>query len=574
MTENSDLARHNTLQARMYAQLERWPERRAIGFYNAQGDSSWLTYEEFFGKAAGYGTRLAEYGLGRGDVCIIVLPSNQLSASLVLATLFLGAVPLLVAPPFLQGAAAHSSLKRVLDHVVRKARPRVVVCPESMAYMSHDLQKGRRRTCFLFGEGDLGPEFPIKAPSLPPVQSEIAAMQLTSGTTGFPRICVWKQKSVLAALDGMRSAMKLTEEDLCLNWTPLYHDMGLVNNYLLCLANGVPLVMLSPNDFVRKPALWLRALSETGTTLTWSPNFGFTITAQRVHDGEIQGVQLHNVRAFWNAAERIHYGSMSAFYERFKPYGVRLEALKTNFGCAENIGGATFSDPDGAFVVEHVNRAIFLEKRIAQPVAAATSEVSTLTVVGVGKPYPGINIQIVSSYGRPLPDGHIGEIALETPSRMEGYLGEARETSRALKDGLLRTGDMGYLRNGELFWVGRRLERLNIRGKKLDPSDFEPILFHVPGLRHGNFAAFGVDDTEEGTQRLVIVAEVKEQASVDSMQISSEIRNQVLSRLGLNVSEVVLVRPNTLTKTSSGKRRHRYCRQLFLEGRLKDFEVA
>lgn len=491
---------------------------------------------------------------------------------MILATLLLGAVPLLVAPPILQAQAAYSNLIQILNRIIGKTRPRVVICPESMVNMREDLEKGRRWTRFIFGEGD-ATGTPVAITLVTPAESDVAAMQLTSGTTGFPRVCVWRQKNVLAALDGMATAMRLGKEDVCLNWTPLYHDMGLVNNFFLCLTGGVPLGMLSPLDFVKTPALWLRALFQTGATITWSPNFGFAITAQRVHDDEMEGVRLDGVRAFWNAAERIHAETMHTFHQRFAPFGVRFEALKTNYGCAENVGGATFSDPDGTFVVERVDRSSLQEEGIAHPVADSEDDAQTVAVIGVGRPYPGMRIEILSQTGRPLSNGHVGEIALETPTRMVGYLKDQRATRRAIYGNLLRTGDLGYLRDGELFWVGRMRERITVRGMKLDPSDLEPVLLEVPGLRHGNFAAFGVDDKEQGTQRIVIVSEVRDSTSLSPEQISAQIRSEVLQRLGVNVSDVLLVRKGTLTKTSSGKRRHRYFRQLYVSGNLESFRI-
>jgi acyl-CoA synthetase (AMP-forming)/AMP-acid ligase II len=151
---------------------------------------------------------------------------------------------------------------------------------------------------------------------------------------------------------------------------------------------------------------------------------------------------------------------------------------------------------------------------------------------------------------------------------MLGYLGDAEATRRALYGDWLRTGDLGYLHNGSLFWVGRVRERITVRGKKIDPSEFEPILFAISGLRAGCFAAFGVDERDQGTQRIVVVAEVREPLERDPKAISTEIREQSFRKLDVAVSEVVLVAPGTLAKTSSGKRRHRHFRRLYLENKL------
>lgn len=562
---------NRTLQAAIAARLEAEPNGRAIAFYDKTGSFAWHTCEQFYTKAAGYAAALTERGLAPGEVCMLVLPSGEFSATLVLATLLAGGLPLLLAPPSLQSEGAFSSLAEVIHHTVGKASPRILVLPESMAGQEAEFAGRPAEMDVLVGKSELAPLSGSPIPTIIPGEGDRAAMQLTSGTTGMPRVAVWKQYKVLNALDGMVAAMKLGSDDVCLNWTPLYHDMGLVNNFLLCMAKGIPLVMMDPVDFVKRPALWLRSLSDTGATVTWSPNFGFAIAAQRVRDRELEGVRLDGVRGMWNAAERIHYETMTAFYERFAPYGLRFEALKTNFGCVENIGGATFSDADGAFVVEFIDP-LSQQQGVARRVSDPEAEESAVPIVGVGRPYPGMEIKILSSQGEHLPEGRIGDIALDSPSRMEGYVDEPEANAYALYGDLIRTGDVGYMRNGQLFWVGRSRERINVRGAKLDPSDFEPILLEVSGLRQGSFVAFGVDDPELGTQRVVVATEVRRSTTRTPEEIKKEIRAQVFERLGVNVSEVMLVQRGTLTKTSSGKRRHRHFRDRYLRGELDEYE--
>jgi acyl-CoA synthetase (AMP-forming)/AMP-acid ligase II len=367
----------------------------------------------------------------------------------------------------------------------------------------------------------------------------------------------------------MALAMGLSHNDVCLNWTPLYHDMGLVNNFFLCLTQGIPLAMLSPTDFVKQPARWLRGLYDTGATVTWSPNFGYAITAQRVKDAEITGVRLDHVRSFWNAAERIHLETLLDFQRRFAAYGVRRESLKMNFGCAENVGGATFTPLDQPFRYERVDAQKLQEERIAQPVPETGYEKPAQWVVGAGQPHPNLRIKIAGKDGSFLPDGHVGEVMLETPSRMVEYLGQPEETGEAIRGNLVRTGDLGYLRDGELFWTGRSAERITIRGRKIDPSEFESILLKIPSLRPGCFSAFGVEDQRHGTERIVVVSEVNETAAKSHAALAGEIQELVNQDLGVPVSDVVLVRKGMLAKTSSGKRRHRHFRTLYLEGKLE-----
>jgi acyl-CoA synthetase (AMP-forming)/AMP-acid ligase II len=308
--------------------------------------------------------------------------------------------------------------------------------------------------------------------------------------------------------------------------------------------------------------------------VTWSPNFGFALAAQRIADRQLDGVRLEHVHSFWNAAERIHAETLHAFHKRFAPWGVELKNLRTNFGCAENIGGATFSDRDGAFLAECVDVASLQDRQVALPIADPAQPTAGAWIVSCGRPCPGMRIKILSADGAPLPDGHVGRIALDTPSRFDGYLKDEQQTKLAIDGDWLTTGDLGYLRGPELFWVGRTRERITVRGKKFDPSDFESVLLNIVGLRQGCFAAFGVDDTAQGTQRLVIVAEVREGNSRPTSEIGDDIRKQVFATLGISVSEVVLVEHGALAKTSSGKRRHRHFRELYLHDELAPFTVG
>lgn len=552
-----------SLQSRILQQAESRPDAPALGFLGGDGNASWYTRERLCTRAGGWRRVLRDAGLGHGDVCILALPSREPCATLLTGVLACGAVPLLIAPPVLR--TAESALVRTLTSAIRKTRCRLVVSDSSLLEAAPRLLTSHPNTCFLSVD-EVAPTEESAGPALFEPPPEVAALQLTSGTTGFPRICVWKQEQVLASLDGMAAAMEVrAEEDICFNWTPLYHDMGLVNNFLLCLTTGVPLVMLSPQDFIRQPSSWIRGLSDTGATITWSPNFGFAIATSRIADDELDGVRLGSVRAFWNAAEKIHLETMRLFRNRFQAYGLRPTALKTNFGCAENVGGATFSDVEASFVVESIDPiALQVEGRAITGSPSGNGSRSQ-SVVGVGKPVPGTEVLILSRQGSPLPDGRVGEIALRTPSRMSGYLGDARASRRAIFQDLLRTGDLGYVRDGELFWVGRVRERITVLGRKLDPSDLELSLLQVDGLRQGCFAAFGIDDEESGTQRVVVVSETRP-ADRTADEIIRDVRDRIALDLGVRVSEVVLVPAGTLPKTTSGKRRHRRFKKLYLDG--------
>jgi acyl-CoA synthetase (AMP-forming)/AMP-acid ligase II len=517
---------------------------------------------------------LAELGLERGNTCVLILPSDEHCAGVLMGALSIGAIPLLIAPPTIQAQGRHSSLAEVVERVVKKVRPRLVIASAEMTNRPEGRPALAARTQFLqLATVEAPADHPRAHGAAAIAQDDVAALQLTSGTTGFPRICVWRQRDVIAAFDSMSEALALTEDDVCVNWTPLYHDMGLMVNFLLCLTTGVPIVMLDPVDFVRRPSLWLRALSAAQATYTWSPNFGFALAAERARDDELEGTRLDRVRAFFNSSERIHPDTVDRFHARFSPLGVARRALKAVYGGAEHIGAITVSDLQRPLSVEVLDQRALQERAIAQIASPPPSDRPTIAVAGVGRPCPGVELRIVSPRGRALSEGHIGEIAVKTDCLRTRYFKDVRATRRLTRGGLLHSGDLGYLRNGELFWVGRVSERIATMGRKFDPSDFEAALFRVPELRPGCFAAFGIDDSRLGTQRIAIVSEVRDSFSASARDVAAEVRRQVFAALGLTVDDVVLLPKGTLTKTSSGKRRHRHFRDLYLRGELESLRL-
>lgn len=556
----------NTLQGSIFDLAQANPDAPAVGFYKADRSCEWMTRGELISAAERAAGRLAELGLREGAVCVQVPYNDRFAVEVLLGALVLGALPLMVAPPAIQGL--NSSLPDILHGIIERTSAPVVVAAGSVSYLREDLAARHTETTIVF-EDEFGEGPP--AAWARRRSSDLAGLQLTSGTTGFPRICMWRQQNVMAALDGMATAMRVDSDDIYLNWTPLYHDMGLMNNFMLCMTRGIPLVMMSPFDFIKRPASWMRALHDTQATTTWSPNFGFALAAQRVHDKELEGVRLDHVRGFWNAAERIHYETIVAFKDRFTPIGLRSDAIKTNFGCAENVGGATFTAPHQQVPVEHLDTTSLHEDLKA--VAVQPGKL-TVPVVGCGRPHPGITIHILDEMGNELPDGHVGHLALNTESRMEGYLHDPEATAAAFHNGLLKTGDLGYVREGEFFWTGRVQERIAVRGRKIDPSDFEAALLRVADLRPGSFAAFGHDDPELGTQRVVIIAEVVDDRAESIDETKADVKRAVFERLGVGVDDVVLVAKGTLAKTSSGKRRHRHFADMYERGLMAEHEIA
>ena len=562
------------ISGRILRLVEADPSRPSIAFVEADGVCRWIDRQGFLAQAEIAADGLAHLGLRRGRVLLLVSVDPRECATLVLAALLRGALPLLLAPPSIQGV--QSSLGAVLEDVLTRTRASVAVLPANLSALGDRLAGASPTTRLVWGAkrllaGDVEatasiPESPNGAANLDP---KICCLQLTSGTTGFPRIATWQHQPLLAALDGMAEGMGIQEDDVYLNWTPLYHDMGLVNNFLLCQARGVPLALLSPLDVVKRPALWIQALCSAQATTTWSPNFGFALAADRVVDAELTDVRLDHVRGIWNAAERVHLETMDRFRARFEPYGLAPGAQRTNFGCVETIGGVTFSPPRGALRAERIDLSTLQPGARVQPVPEGADGPRVQWVVGLGPAYPGAELAVFDPAGQRLGEGQLGSIGVRATGCFSGYLADPGASQAARVGEFVLTGDEGYLRGGELFWTGRIRERIVLQGRKYDPSEFERTLDGVVGLRPGCFVAFGREDSTRGTEGLVLLLEVLPEALAGLAAVAAAVRRAVALGHGLAIEELWLMEKGSLTKTSSGKRRHLHFRELFLDGRLE-----
>jgi acyl-CoA synthetase (AMP-forming)/AMP-acid ligase II len=545
----SSALRGDTFVGRLKRRLAQEPDRAAIAYCGPDARIQWQSIASFWADVEPVTDAIVIAGGQRERVVVICLATQRKMAIATIATLAAGAIPVLVPPPRL---SVNNDIT-VLRSTIARAKPSVILCENYLAKsLPHD--------------GDAPVALPdariCKTESFTPIRDAFA-MQLTSGTTASPRICVWDQRSLLYGIDSGTSAMGLCRDDVCLSWVPFYHDLGLVNNLLLCLANDIPLVVMEAADFVRNPAVWLKGLSASAATLTWGSNFGYAVAVEKVALETLEGVSLEKVRGFWSGGERIHRSTIAAFAEKFAPFGVTCAAMHASYGGAENAGGMTFTRLGHKGVRHETVDAVRLyDDLVADPVGDNFCG-STSQFVSVGVPHPGLEIRILSELGEPLPDGRIGRIAVRSPSRFLGYLEDTAATSSRFSGEYLMMGDLGYLSCGELFWTGRCDELISVRARKIDPSEFEAPLTNIRGLRPGCFVVFGIDDRRAGTQHPVLVGEFREGAGVSLEAVALACRAAAVKSTGVTFGDVVLVPPGTLLKTTSGKRRHKHYRAVY-----------
>jgi acyl-CoA synthetase (AMP-forming)/AMP-acid ligase II len=319
---------------------------------------------------------------------------------------------------------------------------------------------------------------------------------------------------------------------------------------------------MSPFDWIPAPYRLLQAVSKYRGTLSWLPNFAYNFCAQKIRDRDLAGVDLSTWRAISNCSEPMRWDSHQAFYERFKDLGLRYEALNTCYAMAENVFAVTQGGVDAPVVFEDVDRDSLQTQKIARP---AVDGQAVVRMLGAGKAIANTEVCVLDAEGRPLPDRHVGEVALRSDCMLTGYYHRPDATKKAFVNGWYLTGDYGYLVEGELYITGRKKDLIIVGGKNIYPQDLELLAYDVPGVHAGRASAFGVFNDSTGTEDVVMVAEVDSDDPAERQKIADGIRMAVTRGSAVALRFVHLVGPHWLVKTSSGKTARSANREKFLK---------
>jgi acyl-CoA synthetase (AMP-forming)/AMP-acid ligase II len=406
-----------------------------------------------------------------------------------------------------------------------------------------------------------------------PGPSDLALVQFSSGTTVDPKPVALSHRAVAAQTEILTGFFpdgffpdKRELRQSCVSWLPLYHDMGLIGCVFPALARDATLTLFSPELFVARPALWLRTLSRYRATISPAPNFAFGQCLTRVSDADMKGVDLSGWRTALNGAESISPPVLRAFCERFARWGFRPEAMTPVYGMSEAALAVTFSDLGRPSRIGRFDREKLAREGKAREAPAGRE------IVSVGRPVPGFRLRIVDPGGRDLPKGSAGRVWIQGPSLMDGYLGDPEATARALRDGWLDTGDLGFRYGdggGELYLTGRAKDAIILRGRNYAPEEIERAVEEVPGVRSGCAAAASWLPEDAPGEILVLFVEASREAAPEELAALPEAcREAVLGATGLAVDRLEVLSPGTLPRTSSGKLRRGETLRLYLAGEL------
>lgn len=377
-------------------------------------------------------------------------------------------------------------------------------------------------------------------------------VQFTSGTTGISKAVVLSGKAINAYVRNMAEELAVKPDDTVVSCLPLSHDFALFGGVLMPFTAGIPAVLISPSRWVRRPATLLRAIHDYDGTISWIPNSGFVHCARFVQDREMAGINLSKLRVIINGAEPILHSSNQLFLRRFSAYGFEESALASGYGMAENTLGATLSVPGKRAPVVFVHGPELAKKKIAKIVPKESP--AAVPVVSCGQSLKGTEIQIVDSEGCSLPDAHVGEILIRSMSLFSEYAGDEVLTKKVLVGGWFHTGDLGFRIGENLFFAGRIKDLIIVGGRNISPVELEKAAAEIPGVRHGQVVAFGVQEESIGTERIVLVCTVRAgEFSGTKYDMARMIRQHVAKKTGVAISDVKLVRKGWIEKTANGK---------------------
>lgn len=546
---------------------------RGYTFLQGDGREHFLSFAQLSAEAERRGRQLLARGLKRGDTVALIVPEGDEFVQSFLACIYTGIIPVPLYPPVAFGKLdAYISSTAQL---VKAASAKMLLTTAKAQHVLWSLldQVPGLSSLLTVEELQGEPTGPLAEPEK--IQPEdVAFLQFTSGSTSTPKGVMVSHASILANTRGiMEHTLESNRDDKGVSWLPLYHDMGLIGFVLAPLRYLVPVYFIPTLSFVRRPTLWLDTVHKYRGTITFAPNFAFSLATRRTSAEQVKALDLSCLKVVGCGAEPNHGETLRAFVTHFVAAGLKPESLLPSYGMAEATLAMSFNPLRETFRSDWIladpyhqeGRAIPAQLDAQQGLSELGDGEAVLEFVTCGFPIPGHTTKVVDEHGQPLPDRQVGEVVFAGPSVTAGYFQNVEATHATFQPDGLHTGDLGYLVQGELFVTGRKKDLIILNGRNYDPQSIEWSVAELPGLRKGNVVAFSRPGSS--SEELVVVGESKTPAE-EHETLKQTISTHVRENFGLVVAEVVLLEPGSLPKTTSGKLQRSKTRQQYLAGQL------
>lgn len=547
--------------------------KEAFTFLPETGQEASLTYGELDRRA-----RLVASWLQRhmqvGDRALLLYPPGLEYIVTLFGCLYAGVIAVPAYPPRMrnkteriQRIASDCSPRFVLTTQETMGRLKMVLTPQ---ISSEEPPRWIDPEAELLQEGF---STEVTVPEGRPALSSVAFLQYTSGSTSMPKGVIVTHGNIMHNLGMLKEAYEHTEESVFISWLPIFHDMGLIGNIFSAVHAGAHCVFMSPAAFIQRPVRWLEAVSRYRGTFSLAPNFALDLCCNKIGEEEKSRMDLSSWRTLCSGAEPIRGNTMKKFAEAFACCGFRQDALLAGYGLAEATLMVSCTRKRTSFLRQF--DAISLERNQVSEVDKDHRSSRTIVSCGYGSPDQSISIVDPATSG-PCAPGHIGEIWISGASVAAGYWNNSELTkstfhAHLMGDGraFLRTGDLGFLHQGELYVTGRIKDLIIIDGRNHYPQDIESAVEQAhAAIRPGYGAAFSVEIAD--AERLAIVYEIERtQRNADLTGVIRSIRRTISEYFDLQAQTIVLTRPGSVPKTSSGKIQRAACRDRFLRGELE-----
>lgn len=533
------------------------------------------TYAQTLQRATDWAALLIEHGLRRGEAVVLALPNTEDFVYAYFGILLVGGVPAATLP--IRRLKADSHYLTNIAQRLQAIHARILILPDAQANLADVPPLSSIEKLTVLTRRDVQMTSQHIAPSIS--ESDLGVLQFTSGTASRAKVVQLSNAALLAQMRNISATLMVgSHEDSGLSWLPFFHDMGLIGFLLTPMYCAITVTLLQTEDFMVRPSIWIKALSDFRATITCGPTSAYALCARFLKDAEVEHYDLRHVRAALVGAEMISQESLRQFIARLQPAGFRVTSLLPAYGLAENGVAVTLTPVGEGPAFDTINLEMLQTKGVAQPVQSndqrATTKVPTQpyttpaptrSIACTGMPLPETEVVIVNMEGERLGERQVGEVLVSSPSLMEGYYDQPEATQMVLHDGWLWTGDLGYLANGRLYITGRKKEVLIVGGRNYYPDDLEQVVTTALGMHRGDAVAIAYEDPGRATELVVVLVETAATDQIEREALRQRVR-QVLIEADYPVSEVVLLRPKTIQVTPNGKLKRVELKTRYLKG--------
>lgn len=533
-------------------------------FLDRDQKERFYSFEKLREEAMRRAAHFRHYGLKKGERLAMVVPDGEDFVPTFLGAVWAGIVPVPLYPPLSMGKL--DAYIDTLVAIMNKAKPVYLVTNQKMEAV---LWGGISKVPSIKGvitieelRGD-APKGVSDAPA-EVAADDLCFLQFTSGSTSTPKgVSVThgnlKANAWAIMRDGLQSD---TDVDHGVSWLPLYHDMGLIGFVVAPLFHRVSVTFIPTLSFVRNATIWLRTIHKVRGTISFAPNFAYALAVKRAKPEQLASLDLSSMRHFGCGAEPINPSTLRAFVETFSSSGLKPHALLPCYGMAEATLAISFIGPQEELSTDVVDADAYQQERRAEPVHAERLQGGRAQeFVCCGRSFPRHEVGVFDEHGKRLTDRRVGEIWVRGPSIAKGYFEDPEATARTFGNGWLKTGDYGYLVNGNVYITGRKKDLIIINGRNYDPQRLEWLVDELPEVRKGSTVALSRPGAQ--SEELVIVLESRTQKPLELQELVKQSVNEHLQLLPV---DVVIAPVGSLPKTSSGKLQRAKTRAQYLEG--------